>query len=100
MEIRFKRCLVLAVLAVVAGATAVSAGSVQWESYAVKFQCGNIESGSEVTAVDGRYFTTVNIHNPHYLMDATGAPIPVQFFKKIVLALPQFTDPLPPSCYL
>ena len=41
--------------------------------------------------------TVINIHNPHYLVDMD-FPIPVQFFKKVVLALPQGEIPLRPSC--
>jgi hypothetical protein len=49
-------------------------------SYAAKFVCGRQDVDTDV--VKGRYATTINVHNPQ-------ATIPVQFFKKAVIALPE-----------
>ncbi len=95
-----QRRAVLVIAGLVFCAMAADAGAQTWNSYAVKFVCGNVVRGPFEDAVDGKYKTTVNIHNPHYLLDVTGAPRPVQFFKKIVLAPHQDELPLPPSCWL
>ena len=92
-------CLIL-VAAGLMSSVAAEAGSLQWHSYAAKFVCGNVERGPFSFAVDGKYKTTVNIHNPHYLLDGAGAPIPAQFFKKIVLTPHQAEPRVPPSCFL
>lgn len=67
-------------------------------SYAAKFVCGPQSVDTDV--VKGRYATTVNVHNPQ-------ATLPVQFFKKAVIALPErsnfgpisqgVTETLPPD---
>ena len=75
------------------------AGAPAWDSYAVKFVCGGFTS--EQVVVEANYRTVVNIHNPHYLTDQIrggGFPIPVQFFKKAVLAQPQGEPRVRPSC--
>ena len=78
------------------------AGNGSWISYAAKFVC-NAESLGDDVVVQGKYKTVVNIHNPHNLVDIPipeGAnPVPVQFFKKAVLAQRQDEKPLPPSCH-
>ena len=103
MKKHLARCLILAGAAFLLCAAA-DAQTIPWHSYAVKWVCGNVNDESGAIAVDGRYHTTVNIHNPHYLEDldlrGVGFPLPVVFLKKIVLALPQGEDPLPHSCWL
>ncbi len=83
-------------------APAAVAGILQWDSYAVKFICGAVVRGPFEDAVDGKYKTTVNIHNPHYLVfdDDPPIPLPVVFLKKIVLAPHQDEQPLPHSCFI
>ena len=103
MTTRIKALLLLAAACLlVAGAAAAS--DTFWHSYAAKFVCGNVgDDGAGAVAADGRYFTAVNIHNPNYLQADMGAPtgaVPVVFYKKIVLALPQFDRRLPPSCFI
>ncbi len=85
--------------ALLASAPAI-AGSLQWDSYAVKFVCGKTGLAAGGPTVEGTYRTVVNVHNPHYLLDGAGAPVPVQFLKKIVLAPSQSEPRLPPSCLL
>ena len=99
MKKRAILCLVLGAAGLLLPAAA-EAGTLRWDSYAVKFVCGAVVRGPGEAVVDGKYKTAVNIHNPHYLMDAAGAPIPVQFFKKIVLAPAQGEPSLPPSCFI
>ena len=81
---------------------AAQAQVIHWDSYAVKFACGNVFSETNAMGVNGKYWTTINIHNPHNLEVVGPAPIPVplQFFKKIVLAQPQGSPILPHSCHL
>ena len=71
----------------------------QWISYAAKFVCGNeIDTSPPPSIVLGKYRTAVNIHNPHYLQDVQGVPLPAVFYKKVVLAKPQGEPLLPPTC--
>ena len=83
--------------------TVAQAQTIPWYSYAVKWVCGNVDPESGAVATDGRYVTSINIHNPHYLEDlpaaGTGFPLPVVFLKKIVLAQPQGEERLPHSCW-
>ena len=102
MRKQMARCLILAVAGLMLCAPA-HAGALEWDSYAVKFACGNIFPSTEPASalgVKGKYLTSINIHNTHYLLDFAGAPVPVQFFKKVVLAQPQGAPALPPSCLL
>lgn len=89
--------IVVAILAAVVLSTAPASGQ-QFISYAAKFVCGVHSSPPTVSLPEGQYKTVVNIHNPHYLLDVTGAPAPVFFQKKVVLSVPQGQPPLPPSC--
>ena len=93
---RVPSCLVLmtVVVVVMSAAPATAQG---WISYAAKFIC-NAESTDD-SVMSGKYRTVVNIHNPHFLIDQSGLAVPVTFFKKVVLALPQGKDILPPSCH-
>ena len=86
--------LMTVVVVVMSAAPATAQG---WISYAAKFVC-NAE-GSDDSVMSGKYRTVVNIHNPHFLIDKSGAGIPVTFFKKVVLAMPQGKEILPPSCH-
>jgi hypothetical protein len=65
--------------------------------YSAKFLCGDarVEPGSAGAAVrPGNYETSINIHNPQLPI----APLPsVTFVKKVVLALPEGEQPVPPS---
>ena len=89
---------VVAVLAAAATPAAAQPGT--WHSYAAKFVCGSKQVPPPATLAPGVYKTMVSIHNPNYLQDVTGAPVPIFFWKKVVLTLPQGQQPLPPSCKL
>ena len=106
MKKRACRCLILAVTGLMLCAAA-HAGAPQWDSYAIKFACGNVFSeANSALGVNGKYLTSINIHNPHYLEDTLvegsvgGISIPVIFYKKVVLSQPQGVTPLPPSCHI
>ena len=98
---RTRRPVIFTIVGVIIalGVTTTPVYAQQWLSYAAKFVCG-VQTGvpTEQPVVNGKYRTVVNIHNPHYLMDVTGAPAPAVFFKKVVLALPQGQIPVRPSC--
>ena len=88
----------IAVTVLLSVTTQASAGTPQWISYAAKFVCN--ASSADDLLIQGKYRTTVNIHNPHYLVEPAGAqPVPVTFFKKVVFAKPQGQQPLLPSCH-
>jgi hypothetical protein len=61
--------------------------------YAAKFVCGNPVADSALggmgPVVPADYRTAINVHNPQN--------IPVNFTKKVVLALSEFQPPRPPS---
>ncbi len=93
--------VLLTVTSMVLGASPPAhAGVAGWISYAVKFVC-NAESLDD-RVLQGKYRTMINIHNPHNITETPllgGVPVPVKFFKKAVLAIPQGEPPLPPSCH-
>jgi hypothetical protein len=70
--------------------TGAQAQTTQLLSYAAKFVCG--ERGSDRGVVRGRYETSVNIHNPHY--------VEVVAQKKAVIAWPQSAPPGPISKFV
>ena len=86
------------VLAALALAATPAPAQQVWQSYAAKFVCGPHVTPPPAKLSDGRYKTVVNIHNPNYLLEFTGLPVPIFFQKKIVLSVPQGEMPLPPSC--
>lgn len=100
MKVRryFALASTLILLALAASSAPALGQNEQWISYAAKFVCGSENAVPDRILVSGRYRTLINIHNPHYLMEVTGAPSPVVFFKKAVVALPQGEVPYPPSC--
>lgn len=58
--------------------------------YSAKFVCGlSVDDSSNFSVVRGKYRTVVNIHN---FSDTT-----ITVWKKAILALPQFQNPMPPS---
>lgn len=94
---KFLSSLILACVAASFLAAAPATAQESWESYAAKFVC-NAEHYDD-TIIRGKYRTIVNIHNPNYLQDVQGLPIPLTFYKKVVLAIPQGEQALPPSCH-
>lgn len=98
MEIRRLVSLASVAAALAVSVTPAFSAPLPWLSYAAKFVCGSENAVPDVTIVSGRYRTVVNIHNPHYLMDPTGLPVPLTFFKKVAVALPQGEQVLRPSC--
>jgi hypothetical protein len=95
---KFPRFLVLtSAVVMVLSATPATAQS-SWISYAVKFVC-NASLTDENPVMTGKYRTVINIHNPHNWDPQGDNPIPVMFYKKVVLAQPQGEEILPPSCH-
>ena len=92
--------VVSASVVVVLGIAAAPAlgGVNEWDSYAAKFVCGAGGTPDLPLTAHGKYRTIINVHNPHYLRDVAGAPIPVTFFKKVVVAKPQDEPRVRPSC--
>ena len=96
---KFPSFLILTTVAVMAlSATPASAQRGDWISYAVKFVC-NATGNDAAPVMTGKYRTVVNIHNPHNWEPVEFEPMPVIFFKKVVLAQPQGDEILPPSCH-
>jgi hypothetical protein len=86
-----------AAVAVALAATSASAQVVPpnppFVSYAAKFVCGVQKTDADV--VRGVYASTINLHNPQ-------AQLPVRFFKKAVIALPERSDvsgPIAPGVF-
>ena len=90
--------LVVVTTAVLLAGAAVPAAAQQWASHAAKFVCGAANVPPPPQLAKGFFKTVVNIHNPHYLVQPGGPPVPLVFFKKVVLSRPQGLDPLLPSC--
>jgi hypothetical protein len=90
--------LILTTVAVMVLWATPAAAQSDWISYAAKFVC-NATGSDESPVMTGKYRTVVNIHNPHNWEPVPQEPIPVQFFKKVVLSQPQGDEILPPSCH-
>ena len=90
----------ICIVAVVVASAAPAGAQATWHSYAAKFVCGSKQVPPAASLAPGVYKTMVSIHNPNYLQEFTGLPVPLFFQKKVVLTLPQGQRPLPPSCKL
>lgn len=94
---RLRRGVFAALVLALASASAVAqVPIIRFTEYSAKFLCG-VQEAKEVGAAPvrpGIYETTINIHNPQLPTN----PLPsVLFLKKVVLALPEGKEPVPPS---
>jgi hypothetical protein len=83
---------------VLGSASAFAQTQIRFVEYSAKFLCGVVDAKAPGAAAvrPGIYETSINIHNPQLPLN----PLPsVLFVKKVVLALPEGENQVPPSSF-
>lgn len=93
-----RRGVFAAIVLLLGSTSALAQTQIRLTEYSAKFLCG-VSEGKEPGSSPvrpGVYETSINVHNPQLPTN----PLPsVLFLKKVVLALPEGKEPVPPSAF-